>query len=122
VVDELGEPVPPLAEERLDILRELGRSSGQDLLGEILHSYLTETPSKLGRLRLALEAGDVQALIFSAHSLKGISAQLGVERVAGLAARLERAGQAGALDDCAALLLALEQEWTLVRPLLEARR
>ena len=122
MTDEIGELAPRLAEERLAMLRDLGVRTGQNLLAEILTNYLNETPLKLERLRQALAGQDAQAVVFSAHSLKGISAQLGVERVAGIAARIETIGRSGSLEGCASLVEALEGEWELVRPLLEARR
>jgi len=80
---------------------------------------LAETPRRLAKMREALARGDAADLSFVAHSLKGISAQLGVVRVATVSSDLERLGREGELGGAAGLLNELEREIARAVPLLE---
>jgi CheY-like chemotaxis protein/HPt (histidine-containing phosphotransfer) domain-containing protein len=109
----------PLDPARLAGLRRLGESSGKPLLQTLVDTYTAETPRRLARMREAVVRADAADLTFVAHSLKGISAQLGVVRVAALSAELERMGRDAELDGAAGLLAELEREVALALPLLE---
>jgi CheY-like chemotaxis protein/HPt (histidine-containing phosphotransfer) domain-containing protein len=100
----------PLDPARLASLRRLGASTGKPLLRTLVDTYLAETPRRLERLREAVARADAADLTFMAHSLKGISAQIGVVRVAGISAELERMGNGLDLDGAAVLLADLERE------------
>ncbi|HTQ80432.1 MAG TPA: ATP-binding protein, partial [Thermoanaerobaculia bacterium] len=103
----------------LDGLRRLGGRTGRPLVREIVESYLTETPRRVGLLHEAVSRADAGALTFLAHSLKGSSAQLGAVRVAAVSARLEQKGRRSELAELPALLEELEREIARTLPLLE---
>jgi signal transduction histidine kinase/CheY-like chemotaxis protein/HPt (histidine-containing phosphotransfer) domain-containing protein len=97
----------------LDNLRRLGELAGKPLLGEVLDLYRSETPKRLHRMREALHRSDAEDLHFTAHSLKGSSAQIGALRIAALSAEIEQRAQRGDLGDVggmAGLLDDLERE------------
>ncbi|MFL6258231.1 MAG: ATP-binding protein [Thermoanaerobaculia bacterium] len=112
----------PLDPARLASLRRLGESSGKPLLRSLVETYMAETPRRLARLREAVLRADADDLTFVAHSLKGISAQIGVVRVAELSAEIERMGRDAQLDGAAGLLAELEREIGRALPLLERER
>jgi signal transduction histidine kinase/CheY-like chemotaxis protein/HPt (histidine-containing phosphotransfer) domain-containing protein len=105
----------------LESLRRLGELTGKPLVREIVESYLAETPRRLERIREALRREDIQELVLVAHSLKGSSAQLGVNRVAAASAELEEKGRNAELGDAAPLLAELEREVARVALLLRER-
>ncbi len=118
----------PLDTQRLDSLQRLGQITGKPLVREIIESYLGETPQRLERLREAIRQADADALAFAAHSLVGISAQIGAVRVSAVSARLEQQarradpGDFGQHGELPRLLAELERELERVLPLLERRR
>jgi signal transduction histidine kinase/CheY-like chemotaxis protein/HPt (histidine-containing phosphotransfer) domain-containing protein len=118
----------PLDPQRLESLHRLGEITGKPLVREIIESYLAETPQRLERLREALRQADADALAFAAHSLVGISAQIGAVRVSAVSARLEQQarraepGDFGQHGELPRLLAELERELERVLPLLERQR
>jgi signal transduction histidine kinase/CheY-like chemotaxis protein len=112
----------PLDPSYLASLRRLGEVTGRPLVREIVESYLIEAPRRLERLRQALLRGDVEDLVFVAHSLKGSSAQIGAVRVAAVSAELEQRGRRAALTGAAGLLADLQREIDRAVPLLEQHR
>ncbi|MBN1007149.1 ATP-binding protein [Amphritea pacifica] len=61
----------------------------QTLLQRIIEIYLKSAPQILKTLQNAAESGDTAALISAAHSLKGISANVGATRIVERARQLE---------------------------------
>jgi CheY-like chemotaxis protein len=118
----LKEDLQPLDASRLDSLRRLGDLSGKPLLREIVDSFLSETPRRLGRMKEALARLDGDELAFVAHSLKGSSSQLGAQRVAALSFELEQKGTSTDLTAASTLLADLESEIARVAPLLEEQK
>jgi len=110
------DPEPILDPACLDNLRRLGELTGKPLLGEVLDLYRSETPKRLHRMREALLRADAEDLHFTAHSLKGSSAQIGALQIAALSAEIEQRAQRGDLGnlsnlgDVAGLLDDLERE------------
>jgi HPt (histidine-containing phosphotransfer) domain-containing protein len=96
--------------------------NGKPLLQTLVDTYVAETPRRLARMREAVARADAADLTFVAHSLKGISAQIGVVRVAELSAEIERMGGNAELGGAAGLLAELEREVGRALPLLERER
>jgi signal transduction histidine kinase/FixJ family two-component response regulator/HPt (histidine-containing phosphotransfer) domain-containing protein len=103
-------PKPILDPACLDNLRRLGELTGKPLLAEVLGLYRGETPKRLQRLRDALLRSDAEDLLFTAHSLKGSSAQIGALQVTALSAEIEHRAQGGDLGGMAGLLDDLDRE------------
>jgi len=75
-----------------------------------VHLFLQDYPSQITMLREALQRGDLNPVIRTAHSLKGAISAIGGTTAAMLAAELERLGGAGALEDSCHILPPLERE------------
>jgi len=67
----------------------------EEMLGELLLLFRDSSGVDLARMREALAKKDGAALADAAHSIKGASASLGVERVRKMAGEIEKAGRQG---------------------------
>lgn len=85
-----------LDEPTISTLREFGGS----LLAQLVDAFGTNAPQRIAQARAGLEAGDLDAVRRSCHSLKSTAATVGAFTLAETARRLEAAAAAG---DTAAL-------------------
>jgi len=92
------------------------------LLGELIDSYLQDTPPLLVALRRCLDEGNAVGLRQAAHPLKSSSRDFGATRLSELARELEEMGKAGTLEGAAALVALVEAEYLSVKAALEAVR
>jgi HPt (histidine-containing phosphotransfer) domain-containing protein len=86
-----GAPADPKRDEPGQTGRAaaLARLNGNETLYiELLEMFFAENP--LGRLRGFLSEGDVKNALLLAHSIKGTAANLGLEALSDLAAKVER--------------------------------
>jgi signal transduction histidine kinase/DNA-binding response OmpR family regulator/HPt (histidine-containing phosphotransfer) domain-containing protein len=85
----------------------------EDLLQGVIDSFLEECPTLLANLQAAVTAGDSQALVRAAHTVKGAVNLFGAQSAAHEAQRLETMGRENqflpAAETCAALEYRLEQ-------------
>ena len=87
---------PVLDSERFAVLRDLDAGDG-DLIGTLVHEFLTDGTQLLAAIRDAIAEGDPQAVERSGHTLKGASANLGAVRLARVCGKIEALGRAAAL-------------------------
>jgi len=80
---------------------------------------LTDAPMRIGTLKKAMEGGDTETLFTAAHSLKGISGNLGARAMTTLSERLQVMGNAHSTDGAGELITELEQEFKQVKSELE---
>jgi signal transduction histidine kinase/CheY-like chemotaxis protein len=139
---DTGEPVTPWEPSKLAIPEsplqttsqsaELDRSAldkllalvgGEPtLLGDLIDSFLQETPPLVVALRRCLEEGNAAGLRQAAHPLKSSSRDFGATKLSEFARELEEMGKAGKFDGVAALVDAVEAEYPRVKLALEAIR
>ncbi|MCZ6633301.1 MAG: Hpt domain-containing protein [bacterium] len=81
-----------------------------EILQEIAALFLEDSPGMLAQVRLAVERGEAEPLMRSAHTLKGSVANFGAEAAVEVALRLERMGQEGHLEGSDEAYRALEKE------------
>jgi HPt (histidine-containing phosphotransfer) domain-containing protein len=107
-----GDPAagPVLDQAILAGLERLGRSSGEDLIGQLTGLFLSDAPGWVTALRQGLESGDAAGVAWSAHTMSGASANVGATELARLCATLSNDGAAGELGRGPALLAAVEGE------------
>ena len=113
--DQKREPETPAVD--LSNVMELV-SGDEELIRELVTTFLTDYPSKLEQLGKALTAADAAALEQDAHSLKGSVALFGAAPARSFAAELERLGRESQLDRAATVLAQLQQELERVRQVL----
>ena len=82
----------------------------EELLNEIVALFLREYPRLLGGIHAALASGDVQALQFSAHALKGSVGNMAAPRTLRAAMDLEAIARADRLPAAGEALATLERE------------
>jgi two-component system, sensor histidine kinase and response regulator len=109
---ETGDVVPGAGPRPgLDEAAILDRVEGdRALLAEVVDLFVADSPSLLGALQTAVDAGDPTALKAAAHTLKGSAANFGPSRLVELALELEELGRAGDAASAAAVLAELERE------------
>ncbi|MEZ4702934.1 MAG: response regulator [Rhodothermales bacterium] len=89
----------------------LDRFAGdRDFLEELLGEFQTQAIDIIQAIRLAVEAGDADALRYQAHTLKGAAANLGCTGLSATALELEHMGKAGDFAGAPEALHRLEDE------------
>ena len=103
--DSAGTPVVDL--KMIDQLLEL--ADGEDtILREIIEVFLEDAPARIEQMRATLSADDAQSLHEAAHTLKGSCSNLGLAVLQEACAELDKRARAGALDEAAVCLAAVE--------------
>jgi HPt (histidine-containing phosphotransfer) domain-containing protein len=98
-------------EERLAALARLGAETGEELLEQVVESFLQQGARELAAMRRALTGGDGGALAAAAHSLAGSAGILGATGLATGCAGLEELARRGDLETCESRLGAVEQAY-----------
>jgi HPt (histidine-containing phosphotransfer) domain-containing protein len=93
----------------VDQLRALARAGNPELLDRLQASFARDTPARLRALRLAVAAGDGDAVTFAVHALKGSAANLGAIEVVATCQRIESCGPDPGAEALEPLLVALER-------------
>ncbi len=104
---------PAKASEQLSWNRAeaLDRIGGdEELLRDLCHIFLEESPKLLQKLHQAVVAGDADGLVRAAHSLKGEAGYLGSEGTSHAARQLEELGRGKDLSLAGNALATLERE------------
>ena len=95
----------------LNTLSELKTTVGPEFIGELVDTYLEETPRLIEELGLHLDKQDAVAFGRTAHSIKSSSASLGALEFAALAKELELMGKAGNLTGAEAKVEQLKMDY-----------
>jgi two-component system, sensor histidine kinase and response regulator len=115
----------PSKENEMQILNEdlaLERLGGdRDMLALLQEMILQEAPAMMDAIEQSVSDQDPPALCISAHSIKGSMAQLGAERMADLAYKLEKMGSEEQLGDSIPAFEALRSEWNVLKDTLAAK-
>jgi CheY-like chemotaxis protein/HPt (histidine-containing phosphotransfer) domain-containing protein len=105
-----GAPTPTEGKSPLSIeLALLNLGGDEELLREVLDSFIEMLPRQRDELRAACSQADAPRLGAVAHSLKGSASNVCAEPVRSLAARMEELVRTGNASDAASLLPELEQ-------------
>lgn len=104
----------------VDRIRSLDRGDGSKVLDKIIEIYLHTAPKSVAELRLAVEAGDCDAVRRTAHSLKSSSANLGATSLTNQLHELERKAHDKTLGDAVDRLAAIEAEFERAQRALQA--
>jgi CheY-like chemotaxis protein len=115
-LDHLDDPGRPVLDaDVIARLEHLGASAGEDLMGQLATLFLADAVTRVAALRQAIARDDASAVVRSAHTLSGASANLGATALARLCATLASDGAVGDLSGGDSLLDALEDELGRVR-------
>lgn len=105
-------PEPAVLDEA--VLEELRASVEGDraFVVELIDAYLADGATHIEAIGAAVDAGDADALVRPAHTLKSSSATLGAARIATTARELEMLGRSGTLGPGVGDLLdRVRQDW-----------
>ena len=93
--------VAPVLDE--GVLQDLRASVGDDeaFIVDLVETYVNEGATNLDGILAAAAAGDPEAIVRPAHTLKSSSASLGAMRLSAIARGLEATGRAGVSDGLA---------------------
>ncbi|MEO1559029.1 MAG: response regulator, partial [Cyanobacteria bacterium J06632_19] len=106
----------------IQILQELKDMAGDDadeMLAELIDSYLEDAPPKLQEIRYSLERDNAEALRNSAHALKSLSVTIGAVLLAGVCTELEAIGRSGTISNTFNLVKKLDLEYQQVKTALK---
>ena len=103
----------------LNFLREGVEEDGRDPVVELLELFCRNTESALATLRDALRGGDALTVERTAHTLKGSSDVLGLQKLASVSAELEVKARGESLDGAEEIEGQIEAELRRVREALE---
>jgi|SRR5690554_1131170 len=106
--------------EHLDLgaLAEL-REVMEEEFALLLRTFLKDSVIRIGQIRETLEKGQVEEFGRACHSLKGSCSNVGAPLLADYCLQGERMGREGDLSQGPALMQAIEDEFALVRELLQ---
>jgi CheY-like chemotaxis protein/HPt (histidine-containing phosphotransfer) domain-containing protein len=107
------EPVPDgqLAAEPLDIKAAMPRFLGdKKFFLEMCQEFVKNLPARVAEMKAALDAGDARALFFSAHKLKGVSANFDANLLTMLCGQLETMSNQGDLSQAPTLVTQIQFE------------
>ena len=93
-----GEQTARLVELDQEILAQLRRVGGEELVTELMRLYQTHTPERMRRARRALARGDLKQAAKALHSLRSASATLGASGIAKALSGVEAAADRGDAD------------------------
>lgn len=85
---------PVLDPAVIERLRQLAMPGEPDVLNEILTTFLEDVPQRIGRLRNACAAGNIQEMRRAAHSLKGSAGNIGARAMFDVCRQLDELGDA----------------------------
>jgi HPt (histidine-containing phosphotransfer) domain-containing protein len=94
----------------------------QELLVELIDSFLEDAPPLLVKLRQGLEQGNAATVRMAAHTIKSSSNDFGATRLAELCQQLEDMGKAGSLDGAPEFAAQVEAEYEQVKTALQTER
>jgi signal transduction histidine kinase/response regulator RpfG family c-di-GMP phosphodiesterase/HPt (histidine-containing phosphotransfer) domain-containing protein len=105
-------PEPTTAKPVFDEASLLRRLMGdRDLAGELIQHCVRDIPDRLGHLRVTVECGDLPAVRFHAHALKGAAANVSAAVLHQRASEMQQASSANDLQRSVQLLPQLEVEF-----------
>jgi PAS domain S-box-containing protein len=85
------------------------------LAAAVLEAFLEDMPRQIQLLKELTEAGDAPSASRQAHSIKGAAANVGGERLRGLALRMEKAADVGELEAVRERIADVAAEFALLR-------
>ena len=86
---------------------------------DLIRMFLVDAPARILRMKEAMKGSDPEVMFQAAHSLKGLSGNLGMTPMVGLCESLQTMGHEGILADAEGFIDRLEREFKGIRRVLE---
>lgn len=103
-------------------LNDRAGGSSSEFVHNYIDLFLTDTASRLGKMRKALLAENTDKLSRECHALKGTCLEFGVVRMGQYCDSLRVASGQGNLEESSRLLIMLDNEYARVSPVFEAEK
>jgi len=116
---EAPEPAQHLDRSRLKYLQDLSSRQDSGLFEKLIKSFLDDAPARILTMKNALANSDARTLFTAAHSLKGISGNIGAMCLMAISHSLQEAGGEGNLIGIDHRLREAEEELATVKKILE---
>jgi len=115
---------PVTADNTLDqaTFAGLKATMGDDFIGELIDTFLEDSPQLIASMKQALTAGDIDSFRRAAHSLKSNSTNFGATALAGQAKELEMMAREGNLRGAQDKIAGLEAEYQKVAQALKQKQ
>lgn len=99
------------------------RGQLKDLMGEtykeLLEVFLSDSPKRLEKIRLAAQENDMDALAREAHALKGGSSNLGAQQLSVVCGEIEKLAQTPSAEGLSSILGEVEKSYQDLKKELE---
>ena len=106
----------PVEEEVFNRAEMLDRMMGdENLLTEIIGSFLEEAPHRIAALKEALATQDAPLVQREAHKLKGEAAEVSAAALRDVVVQVEKAGAAEELGEAASLIAKIDEQFEVLR-------
>ncbi|AFY57826.1 signal transduction histidine kinase [Rivularia sp. PCC 7116] len=103
----------------LQELRDMAGDDADEIVAELIDSYLEDAPPKLKEIGCSLERDDAELLRNSAHALKSLSVTIGAVLLARVCTELEAIGRSGTTSNTSNLVKQLDLEYKQVKTALK---
>lgn len=100
----------------------LKESMGDDFIGELIDTFLEDSPQLIATMKTAFAANDIDSFRRAAHSLKSNSNNFGATTLAAQSRELEMMAREGSLKGAEEKIAGLENEYARVRQALESKQ
>ena len=111
--------LPVIDTQILQELKDMAGDDGNEMLAELIDSYLEDAAPKLKQIRGAIDKDDAESLRHSAHALKSLSVTIGAVLLAQVSSKLEVIGNSGTTSNASTLLETLDTEYQRVKTALQ---
>jgi len=110
---------PVIDTQILQELKDMAGDDADEMITELIDSYLEDAPPKLQGIYRALDKNDAEELHNSAHALKSLSVTIGAVLLAQVSSELEVIGRSGTTSNASTLLKKLDTEYQRVKTALQ---
>ncbi len=117
--EEIQKTVNSIDLKIFEQLQEMVDNDSPEFLTELIESYVNDTTEGIKLLHDAVKNGNGVTVVTTAHSLKGVSRNIGAINMIATCQKLEKLGNSQSIAEATELILELEQELDLVKNELE---
>ncbi len=110
----MGSALPVIDAQILQELKDIAGDDGDEMVAELIDSYLEDAAPKLQEIHRAIDKDDADFLRNSAHALRSLSVTIGAILLAQVSTELEAIGRSGTTSNTSTLLKKLDTEYQRV--------
>ncbi|MGB7380219.1 MAG: response regulator [Rivularia sp. (in: cyanobacteria)] len=115
----MGSALPVIDAQILQELKDMAGDDGDEMVAELIDSYLEDAAPKLQEIRRAIKINNADNLRNSAHALRSLSVTIGAVLLAQVCTELEAIGRSGTTLSTSNLVKKLDAEYQRVETALQ---